>query len=197
MKYGYARVSTRDKKQTLGSQHTALLDHGVELHNIHSDKASGKARNNRTGLSTVLSKLKKGDYLIVFKMDRVSRSIIDTINIINEIESKGAFIVELSGTGDKIDTSTAGGRMMISILATFAEFERGLISERVIAGLENAKSKGKKLGRPCTIPLGIKDQILFDIEQNGANKTQIAKKYGISRNSIYKLINSQKEKQVA
>jgi len=138
MKIGYARVSTKDQK--LEMQLEALEEHGCEL--IFKEKKS--SAKERPELDKMLAQLRKDDQVVVWKLDRLGRSLRHLVNLVNKFHEIGVQFVSLN---DNIDTTTAQGRLMFNLFASFAEFERELISERTKAGLENARAKGHKGGR--------------------------------------------------
>lgn len=140
MKIGYARVSTRD--QNLDSQIDALKKAGCEK--IYQEKKSGKSRD-RPELTKMLENLREGDTVVILKLTRLGRSLKDLIDIVNEISAKDANFVSLV---DGINTDTAHGKLAFNIFGSFAEFTRELIVEGTMAGLEAAKKRGRKGGRP-------------------------------------------------
>lgn len=142
MIYGYARVSTSEQETTL--QLDALKRAGVKK--IYEEKRSGVA--TRPVLAELLSKLKAGDKIYIFKIDRFARSLIDLLGILQRIEATGATFSSLT---EPIDTSTGAGRMMMHMLGAFAEFERGIIRERCMAGQRAAMERGKHCGRPRSL----------------------------------------------
>ncbi len=139
MKKGYARVSTSEQETTL--QLNALKRAGVR--SIVQEKRSGVA--TRPELQRLLSSLCPGDTVVVYKVDRLARSLIDLLGVLQRIDAAGATFQSLT---EPIDTSTGAGRMMMHMLGAFAEFERGLIRERTMAGQRAAKEKGVHCGRP-------------------------------------------------
>ena len=142
MKIGYARVSTDE--QNLDLQLQALRADGCAL--ICEDKASGAAPN-RAGLVKALGRCAAGDVLVVWKLDRLGRSLIDLVVLVQALQTRGAGLKILTGQGAQIDTTKPDGRMIFGILATMAQFERELIGERTRAGLAAAKRRGVQLGR--------------------------------------------------
>lgn len=140
MIFGYARVSTQD--QQLALQTDALKKAGCEK--IYEEKISGMTFS-RPELDKLTSQLRPGDVVIVWKLDRLGRSLKNLITIINDIQSFGADFKSIS---DNIDTSTAAGRLFFHMMASLAEFERELISERTLAGLAAARARGRNGGRP-------------------------------------------------
>lgn len=141
MTVGYARVSTPD--QNISSQINLLKENGCE--SIYTDIASG-VREDRKGLSEMLSYLRKGDTIIVYKTDRIFRSLKNMIDLIEVFNQKEIFFKSLSEPA--FDTTTANGKFVIQIFGAVAEFERSLISERTKVGLEGARRRNKHLGRP-------------------------------------------------
>lgn len=141
MKIGYARVSTDE--QNLDLQKRALRAAGCRL--IIEDPGMSGADRSRPGLNEAVSKLKKGDVLVVWKLDRLGRSLDHLIALIDTIGKQGAGFASLT---EAIDTTTAGGRLVFHMMGALAEFERGLIKERTKAGMTAAKRRGKHVGRP-------------------------------------------------
>jgi DNA invertase Pin-like site-specific DNA recombinase len=147
MLVGYARVSTLDQKPAL--QIDALKAAGIER--IFTEKASG-AQRERPELSAALDYIRQGDTLVVWKLDRLARSMRQLIETVEDLQSRG---IELRSLTESIDTATPGGRLVFHIFGALAEFERAVIRERTSAGLQAARERGKKGGRPRT--LGPKD----------------------------------------
>jgi DNA invertase Pin-like site-specific DNA recombinase len=142
MIYGYARVSTTIQETTL--QLDALKR--LKVAAIFQEKRSGVA--TRPELEKLLSTLKKGDKVFVYKIDRFARSLIDLLKILQQIEAAGATFQSIT---EPIDTATGAGRMMMHMLGAFAEFERGIIRERTMAGQLAARQRGIHCGRPRTL----------------------------------------------
>ena len=140
MKIGYARVSTDDQKMDL--QRDALTAAGCEK--VFTDTASG-AKAERPGLTEALAFARKGDSLVVWRLDRLGRSLPELMKIVGELEAAG---VGFESTTERIETSTAAGRLVFHVFAALAEFERRLIVERTMAGLAAARARGRKGGRP-------------------------------------------------
>ena len=147
MLVGYARVSTLDQKPAL--QTDALTMVGCER--IFTEKASG-AQRDRPELKAALAYLRQGDTLVVWKLDRLARSMRQLIETVEDMQARG---IELRSLTESIDTATPGGRLVFHIFGALAEFERAVIRERTNAGLQAARDRGKKGGRPKT--LGAKD----------------------------------------
>lgn len=146
MKIGYARVSTDE--QNLDLQLQALKDEGCEV--IHEDKASG-VLNGRKGLTDALARCNAGDVLVVWKLDRLGRSLLDLVGLVEDLKTREVGLKVLTGQGATVDTTRPEGRMIFGILATLAEFERELIRERTKAGMAAAKRRGVKIGRPAKL----------------------------------------------
>jgi DNA invertase Pin-like site-specific DNA recombinase len=140
---GYARVSTDD--QNLALQRDALRAAGCRV--VHEDKASG-VLSGRTGLAEALQGCAGGDVLVVWKLDRLARSLHDLVMIAQDLKGRGVGLKILTGEGAAVDTTRPQGRMIFGILAVMAEFEREMISERTAAGMAAAKRRGRHVGRP-------------------------------------------------
>ena len=140
---GYARVSTEE--QNLDLQLAALREAGCER--IFRDKASG-ADFRRTGLARALAACGANDILVVWKLDRLGRSLIDLVGLIEELNRRGVGLRVLAGHASMIDTTRPEGRMMFGLFAVLAEFERELIRERTKAGMRAARLRGQVIGRP-------------------------------------------------
>ena len=144
MLIGYARVSKADGSQSLDLQHDDLLAAGVEQDNLYEDRASG-SRDDRPGLAACLKSLRDGDVLVVWKLDRLARSLPQLIETVATLEDQGIGFRSLT---EAIDTTTAGGKLVFHIFGALAEFERSVIRERTRAGLKAARDRGRKGGRP-------------------------------------------------
>ena len=145
MLVGYIRVSTDD--QNLNLQKDALLKFGVDERNIFSDKTSG-SKDKRVGLDKAIEFLKDGDTLVVWKLDRLGRSLAHLISIITSLKNRNISFISIT---EGMDTTTASGELFFHIFGALAQFERSLIQERVKAGLESAKQRGISGGRPRAI----------------------------------------------
>ena len=137
---GYARVSTND--QNLDLQVDALRLAGCGR--VFEDHGVSGAVEKRRGLNAVLRTLRKGDTLVVWRLDRLGRSIRHLIDVISKLQARG---IEFRSVTENIDTSSAGGRMIFHVIAAMAEFERSMISERTVAGMAAARQRGQSLGR--------------------------------------------------
>jgi DNA invertase Pin-like site-specific DNA recombinase len=177
MLVGYMRVSTEE--QTTSLQKDALLKYGVDERNIFADVVSG-ASKNRDGLNAALKFLKDGDTLVVWKLDRLGRSLAHLISIITSLKEKNIAFVSLT---EGMDTTTASGELFFHIFGALAQFERSLIQQRVKAGLESARLRGKSGGRPKAID----DEKLKAIKEalvNGMSKAAICRTFGVKRSTL-------------
>lgn len=143
MKIGYARVSTDE--QNLDLQRQALEVDGCAV--VLEDKASG-ILPSRKGLGQALARCRPGDVLVVWKLDRLGRSLLDLVGLVEDLRSRNVGLKVLTGQGAQVDTTRPEGRMIFGIMATLAEFERELIRERTKAGMAAAKRRGAHVGRP-------------------------------------------------
>jgi len=180
--FGYARVSTN--QQDLTAQIEAIKVAGVHPSDIYVEKISSRSAN-RKQLNTVISMLEDGDVLTVYKLDRIGRSLKDLISIVEGINAVGANIKTLSGN-QIIDTTTSQGKLFFNLMAIFSEYERDIIRERTLMGLEAAKAKGVQLGRKRLYDPTIKD----DIERLRKNLTvaEVCKQLNISKTTYYRYI---------
>ncbi|OAV62957.1 recombinase family protein [Enteractinococcus helveticum] len=177
---GYARVSTGDQDARL--QHDALTAAGC--YRIFTDTASG-ALQSRPELDKLMDQLRPGDTLVVWRLDRLGRSIRHLIDQLAELQAQG---IEFRSLQENIDTSSPGGRLIFHIFASLAEFERDLIRERTNAGLAAARARGRTGGRPSRLT---KDQLttarkLYD--QQEMTVAQIGEVLGVSRSTIYRAL---------
>lgn len=176
--FGYARVST--SQQSLELQKQALKKAGVQAFRIFSDKSTG-SNNNRSGLNSLLMKVEEGDVIIITKLDRLGRNTADMSKLINQFDK---IHVGLRFLDDGISTEGSTGRMIITILTAVAEAEHLRILERTNEGRLNAKLKGIKFGRQRKID---RDKLL-EYKAQGITGTALAKKMGISRSMVYKIL---------
>lgn len=177
MLIGYVRVSTNDQNTDL--QRNALLQANCDL--IFEDKISGKAAL-RPGLKKAMRRLKKGDSLVVWKLDRLGRSVHNLVLLISEISAKGAHFKSLT---DNIDTGTSIGRFFFHIMSALAEMERELIVERTKAGLAAARAKGRIGGRKLMMTDN-KRKLAGTLLGKGATRAEVAQELGLAMSTIYK-----------
>lgn len=194
MLVGYMRVSTDGKdKQSTDLQLDALLSEGVDKRHIFEDHASG-SKDNREGLSRALEFLQSGDTLIVWKLDRLGRSLPHLIDTVNKLKERNIGFKSLT---EGMDTSTASGELIFHIFGALAQFERNLIKERVNAGLESAKKRGRVGGRPRAISEEKLNTILEALN-NGKSKAEICRTFDVKRSTLIDTLNRVKnyEKEV-
>jgi DNA invertase Pin-like site-specific DNA recombinase len=176
---GYARVSTHEQKLDL--QMDALIAAGCDPARIYSDKASGGPGAKRPGFAAAIKACRSGDTLVVWKLDRLGRSLMEVLAVFQRLNEKGAGIKVLT---EQIDTSTAMGRFVMHILASLAEMERGLIVERTKAGLDAGRRRGRVGGRkPKLTPE--QDAEGIRMHKAGMSPAKIAKALGVARSTIY------------
>lgn len=144
IKIGYARVSTDEQRIDL--QRNALEQAGCEK--IFFDQGISGSKAERAGLLEAINALQSGDMLVVWRLDRLGRSLINLVELVNNLGKRG---IEFRSLTESIDTGSSGGRLVFHLMAALAEFERSLISERTRAGMEAARRNGKHVGRPKKI----------------------------------------------
>ncbi|HKG83047.1 MAG TPA: recombinase family protein [Beijerinckiaceae bacterium] len=182
MLIGYMRVSTGE--QSLDLQRDALARTGCER--IYDDVCSGRA-TDRPGLSKALDAAREGDALVVWKLDRIGRSLPHVVGLVGDLQKRGVGLKVL--TGD-VDTTTATGRLVFGIFATLAEFERDLIHERTMAGLAAARARGRAGGRPrvMTKPK-LKAAMTMMADRDNAAR-DIAAELGVSLSTLYAYVDA-------
>ncbi len=176
MIYGYARVSTMD--QDLAIQQTALTAAGCA--EVRAEKVSGTSRAGRHELDALLTFMRKGDTLMVTRIDRLARSIGDLQDIVRVLKAKG---VALKATEQPIDTATAAGKAFLDMLGVFAEFETNLRRERQAEGIAKAKAEGVYKGRKPSIDVSK----VRELQAAGLGATAISERLGIGRASVYRI----------
>jgi DNA invertase Pin-like site-specific DNA recombinase len=174
---GYARVSTTD--QDTGIQEAALKAAGCDI--VRTEKRSGTSLQGRAELQTILDFVRTGDTLVVTRVDRLARSVADLQQIVLSLKAKG---VALKATEKPIDTSTAAGKCFLDMLSVFAEFETNLRRERQAEGIAKAKAAGVYKGRKRSIDAAA----IADLKAKGIGPTEIARKLGIGRASVYRAL---------
>jgi DNA invertase Pin-like site-specific DNA recombinase len=179
MLIGYARVSTQD--QNLELQLSVLNKIGCEK--IYQDKISG-AKNNRPGLQQALDELRKGDTLVVWKLDRLGRTVKGLIDLINQFHEKD---IHFKSITDNVDTSTPSGRFFFHMMASLAQMERELVAERTKAGLASAKSQGRIGGRKRKMTKS-KIESAKKLLASGMSPKDVARNLGVSIPTLYRWI---------
>ena len=181
---GYTRVSTASQDAQL--QLDALVDSGVQKRDVFSDVTSGsRTAIERPGMKRLMDYIEPGDTVVVWRIDRLGRSLVDVLNTVNLLRDKGVKIRSLS---DGIDPETTSGRLMLGMLATLAEYERELITERVNAGIAAAKQNGTRFGRPPVDPAVIAEKLVIaqDARRKGRTAAEAASLVGWSRATLYR-----------
>src|ERR1700726_4123063 len=181
MLIGYARVSKIDQQDTR-AQVKALKEAGCRR--IFEEHASG-GRWERPELHRALDQLRDGDVLVVWKLDRLSRSLKDMLLILEKITEAGAGFRSLT---EHIDTTTPAGRMMLQMLGSFAEFERSMVRERTRLGLQAARERGRVGGRKPKIKPNQRAEILRMVNSGKTSAAEAARLFGLHRSSISRLI---------
>ena len=179
MLVGYMRVSSADDRQSNDLQRDALIAAGVDERHLHADKASG-ARDDRPGLKACLADLRSGDCLVVWKLDRLGRSLPNLLSIIADLKKKGVAFRSLT---EQMDTTTPHGELLFSVFGALAQYERALTRERVMAGLAAAKRRGRRGGRPPAIDSEKLEQIVAALE-HGASKASVCRTFKVSRATL-------------
>ncbi len=187
MLIGYARVSTQD--QTLHLQQDALEKIGCDK--IFTDTASGAATERR-GLEEAIQFVREGDTLVVWRLDRLGRSLKHLIEVVHQLNERK---IGFRSIRENIDTTTSGGKLIFHVFGALAEFERDLIRERTHAGLQSARARGRVGGRPRIASLDTPGKVsiaqsLYDDERN--NITDICKTLNISRATLYRYVHIRK-----
>ncbi len=185
MKIGYARVSTKD--QSLNLQKDALKKAGCEK--IYSEQISG-TKTDRTKLNEMIEHIRQGDVIIVWKLDRLGRSLRDLVNLVSKFQDLG---VGFKSLHDNIDTTTPTGKLTFHLFAALAEFERDIISERTKAGLASARARGRRGGRPKGLSKKALDKArLAESLYNEKNNSiqEICEYLSVSKPTLYRYLRS-------
>jgi DNA invertase Pin-like site-specific DNA recombinase len=176
---GYARVSTVE--QTIDLQRDALTAAGATT--LYEDQASGKTAD-RPELVHCLKALREGDTLVVWRLDRLGRNLQDLIRIVGELDERG---VKLRSVKESIDTAGPTGKLVFHMFAALAEFERGLIRERTLAGLEAARARGRHGGRPPALDAKQRKAALAMMKNRDMSVAEISRQFGVSRSTLYNI----------
>ena len=182
---GYMRVSKDDGSQSLDLQRDALLTAGVAPNAIYEDMASGK-KDDRPGLASALKALRSGDVLVIWKLDRLGRSLPHLVETVHGLGEKGIGFKVL--TGAPIDTSTKEGKLMFAIFAGLAEFERDLTIERVKAGLASARARGTIGGRrPAITKAGLR-RAQAAMQHRDTSVPALCRELGVSKTALFRYV---------
>ena len=184
---GYARVSTVD--QNLDLQHDALKRAGCTQ--VYEDKASGRAKTGRPELAAVLRALRAGDTLVVWRLDRLGRSLSDLVHIINELGERGIGFRSLT---EQIDTSSAQGRLFLGVFGAMAQYMRDVIHENTVEGLKAARARGRVGGRPPALDDQAVKEIRALLTDPGITVDSIADRYKVSRATVYNALKRAEKK---
>lgn len=186
-KIGYARVSKNDGSQSEELQIDALIDAGISRDDIYTERITGTKRA-RPELDICLKVLREGDTLVVWKLDRLGRSLKDLVSIVNDLKLKGVGFKVLTGKGAQINTETAEGQLMFGIFATLAEYESKLISERVTAGIRAARIRGRSGGRKAALSVKQIREIQKAVESREKPIAALCKEYAITSMTLYRYV---------
>lgn len=179
MLIGYMRVSSESDRQKTDLQRDALLAAGVDSRHLFEDHASG-AKANRPGLAKALAFLQPGDVLVVWKLDRLGRSLSHLLTIVNTLKEHQVAFRSLT---ENMDTTSASGELLFNVFASLAQYERELIQERVTAGLAAAKRRGRIGGRPPAIT-GEKLEAILTALNGGMSKAAVCRSFGVKRTTL-------------
>src|SRR5271156_1842658 len=179
MLVGYMRVSTDGDRQVLDLQRDTLLAAGGDERHLFEDRASG-SRDDRTGLAKALAFLKPGDCLVVWKLDRLGRSLSHLLSTVNELKRRGIGFRSLT---EQMDTTTPQGEFLFHVFGALAQFERSLIQERIQAGLAAARRRGRRGGRPNGIDAEKLAAVTSALD-GGGSKAAGCRTFGIKRSTL-------------
>lgn len=179
MLVGYMRVSTDNDRQSTDLQRDALLAAGVDVRHLFQDHASG-ARDDRPGLAKALEYLQSGDVLVVWKLDRLGRSLAHLLDIVNALKEKRVGFRSLT---ESMDTTTPSGEFLFQVFGALAQYERALTRERVKAGLAAAKRRGRRGGRPLAITGEKLDAILAALDGD-MSKAAVCRNFEVKRTTL-------------
>jgi DNA invertase Pin-like site-specific DNA recombinase len=179
MLVGYMRVSTSGDRQVVDLQRDALLAAGVDERHLFEDRATG-SRGDRAGLTRALAFIRAGDCLVVWKLDRLGRSLPHLLTTVSDLKQRGVAFRSLT---EQMDTTTAQGELLFHIFGSLAQFERSLIQERVQAGLAAARRRGRHGGRPASVDAE-KLAAVTEALDGGATKAAVCRTFGIKRSTL-------------
>jgi DNA invertase Pin-like site-specific DNA recombinase len=179
MLVGYMRVSTDGARQGLDLQRDALLTAGVDERHLFEDRVSG-SRGDRAGLAKALAFVRPGDCLVVWKLDRLGRSLPHLLTTVTDLKARGIAFRSLT---EEMDTTTPQGEFLFHIFGALAQFERSLTQERVQAGLVAARRRGRRGGRPATIDAEKLAAVTAALD-GGATKAAVCRTFGLKRSTL-------------
>ena len=187
MLIGYARVSKADGSQSVDLQLDELVAAGVGRKQIYVDHASGK-KDDRPGLESCMKALRKGDTLLVWKLDRLGRNLGHLVALVDELHRREVSLKVLKGQGASIDTTTPEGKLVFGIFAALSEYERALISERTRAGLAAARSRGRRGGRRSSMTPAKVNLAMAAMSSKGTVVSDLCLELGITRQTLYRYV---------
>lgn len=173
------RVSSDSDRQSTDLQRDALIAAGVDGRHLFEDRASG-AQDDRAGLAEALAFVRPGDVLVVWKLDRLGRSLSHLLSIVNALKEKQVAFRSLT---EGMDTTSASGELLFHVFGALAQYERALTQERVVAGLAAAKRRGRIGGRPCVIA-GEKLAAIIAALNGGMSKAAVCRNFGVKRTTL-------------
>src|SRR3954454_16684545 len=179
MLVGYMRVSTESDRQVLDLQRDALLSAGVDERHLFEDRVSG-SRGDRVGLAKALAFLRPGDCLVVWKLDRLGRSLPHLLTTVTDLNTRGIAFRSLT---EQMDTTTPQGELLFHVFGALAQFERSLIQERVQAGLAAGRRRGRRGGRPAVIDAEKLGALITALD-GGATKAAVCRTFGVRRSTL-------------
>jgi len=185
MLIGYMRVSKADGSQILDMQRDALLAAGIDTEHVYEDQASGSL-DARPGLTACLKALRKGDRLLVWKLDRLGRNLRHLINTVYDLTTRGVGFQVLTGHGASINTATPEGKLVFGIFAALAEFERELVSERTKVGLASARARGRKGGGQYKMTSAKLRLAMAAMGQRDTVVNELCRELGVTRQTLYR-----------
>jgi DNA invertase Pin-like site-specific DNA recombinase len=179
MLVGYMRVSTDGDRQVFDLQRDALLGAGVDERHLFEDRVSG-SRGDRAGLARALAFLRAGDCLVVWKLDRLGRSLAHLLSTVTGLKARGVAFRSLT---EQMDTTTPQGELLFHVFGALAQFERSLTQERVRAGLAAARRRGRRGGRPAAIDAEKLAAVTAALD-GGATKAAVCRTFGLKRSTL-------------
>jgi len=179
MLVGYMRVSTDGDRQVFDLQRDALLAAGVDERHLFEDRVSG-SRGDRAGLARALAFLRAGDCLVVWKLDRLGRSLAHLLSTVTGLKARGVAFRSLT---EQMDTTTPQGELLFHVFGALAQFERSLTQERVRAGLAAARRRGRRGGRPAAIDAEKLAAVTAALD-GGATKAAVCRTFGLKRSTL-------------
>lgn len=179
MLVGYMRVSSENDRQSTALQRDALIAAGVDARHLFEDKASG-ARDDRPGLKSCLDFLKSGDMLVVWKLDRLGRSLPHLLDIVAGLRDAGVAFRSLT---EGMDTNTPHGELLFHIFGALAQYERALTRERIQSGIASARRRGRNGGRPRAVEPEKLEAVVAALNA-GASKAAVCRTFGVARSTL-------------